>query len=289
MRTQKLFALLATAIILAGVVVGCKPKPPANQDLLDQVMAAGKLRVASDANYAPQSFLSDDGTWTGFDVAVAEEVARRMGVELEIMHVDWDILTAGSWNGRWDLHIGSMTATEERAAVLWFTDPYYYTPAGFAVHVDNTSFTSPEDLGGTIIGVGTETTYERWLEKNLVIYIPGYEFEFGDWEAGEIRAYTSDPDAIQDLAIGDGVRLDAVMSAIPTIQSAIDEGQPVKLLGEPAFYEPLCFDLDKSRGESQKMLDKLNEIIAAMHADGTLRDLSMEFYGEDLTIDRSKE
>jgi polar amino acid transport system substrate-binding protein len=288
MKTQKIIALLLTAVILAGVVVGCKPKP-ADQDLLDQVMAAGKLRVSSDANYAPQSFLNDDGSWTGYDIEVAREVARRMGVELEIMHVDWDILTAGSWNARWDLSIGSMTATEERAAVLQFTNPYRYDPAGFAVHADNTTFTTSDDLGGATIGVGTETTYERWLEKNLVIYIPGYDIEFGDWTAGEIRAYSTDSEAVQDLAIGDGVRLDAVMSAIPTLQSAIDEGQPIKLLGEPAFYEPLCFSLDKSRGESQKMLDKLNEIIAAMHADGTLRDLSVQFYGEDLTIDRSGE
>ncbi|NOZ73027.1 MAG: hypothetical protein GXP38_14130, partial [Chloroflexi bacterium] len=51
----------------------------------------------------------------------------------------------------------------------------------------------------------------------------------------------------------------------------------------PAFYEPLAFALDKSRGPSDKLLAKLNEIITVMHEDGTLTDLSMEWYGLDYT------
>jgi polar amino acid transport system substrate-binding protein len=98
-----------------------------------------------------------------------------------------------------------------------------------------------------------------------------------------VRPYSTDSEAIQDLALGDGVRLDAAMSAVPTLQEAIDTGQPLKLLGEPAFYEPLSFALDKSRGPSDKMLAKLNEIVAEMHADGTLTELSMQYYGEDIT------
>jgi polar amino acid transport system substrate-binding protein len=246
-------------------------------------MEAGVLKVSSDANYAPQSFLDDDGNWTGFDIDVAREVAKRLGVELEMMHIDWDMITGGNWSARWDVSIGSMTVTEERTEILWFVTPYYYTPCGFAVHADNTSFTSVDDLAGTTIGVGTETTYERWLNKDLKIAVEGYDLVFADWEAGEVRPYSTDSEAIQDLALGDGVRLDAAMSAIPTLQEAIDTGQPLKLLGEPTFYEPLSFALDKSRGPSDKMLAKLNEIVAEMHADGTLTELSMQYYGEDIT------
>jgi polar amino acid transport system substrate-binding protein len=283
MRTSRIIALLLVTVILLSFGVGCQPKEEGPKDLLDQVMEAGVLKVSSDANYAPQSYLDDDGNWTGFDVDVAREVAKRMDVELELMAIDWDIITGGSWNARWDVSIGSMTVTEERTEILWFTTPYYFTPAGFAVHADNTSFASVDDLAGTTIGVGTETTYERWLNKDLTIAIEGYDVVFADWEAGEIRPYSTDSEAIQDLALGDGVRLDTVMSAVPTLQEAIDVGQPLKLLGEPAFYEPLSFALDKGRGPSDKMLAKLNEIVADMHADGTLTNLSMQYYGEDIT------
>lgn len=283
MRTSKVVGLLLTAVVLLGLVAGCQPKEEEPKDLLDQVMETGVLKVSSDANYAPQSFLDENGVWTGFDVEVAREVAKRLGVELELMSIDWDIITGGKWNARWDVSIGSMTVTEERSEILWFTTPYYFTPAGFAVHADNTSFTSVEDLAGATIGVGTETTYERWLDKDLTIAIEGYDVVFADWDAGEVRPYSTDAEAIQDLALGDGVRLDAVMSAVPTLQEAIDTGQPLKLLGKPAFNEPLSFALDKAREPSDKMLDKLNEIVAEMHEDGTLTRLSMQFYGEDIT------
>ena len=272
----------ATAVVPPGTEAG--PTATTAVDLLDQVLAAGKLRVSSDANYAPQSFLDENSNWSGFDVEVAREVAKRLGVELELMATDWDIVTGGSWDARWDVSIGSMVATEERGKVLWFANPYYYTPAGFAVHASNTRYAEVEDLAGAIIGVGAGTTYERWLNKDLTIAIPGYDVVFADWKAGEVRPYSTDVEASHDLALGDGVRLNAVMGPVPTLQEIIKIGQPLKLLGDPTFYEPLCFALDKARGPSDKMLAELNGIIAAMHEDGTLTGLSMQFYGEDLTF-----
>ncbi len=257
-------------------------QPPATgEDLLDQVMAAGKLLVSTDPNYAPQSFLNESGELDGFDVDVAKEVASRLGVDIEFVTPDWDLITAGNWGGRWDLSIGSMTPTEDRAQVLWFTDPYYYTPASFAVHRDNADIAGPEDLSGKMVGLGTATTYEAYLNDQLNIM--GGTVAFDPPSGVEVKPYTTDAEAIQDLALGDGVRLDAVMSAQPTIQQAIDSGVPLKYVGTPAFYEPLAFALDKSRGASEVMLAELNEIIAGMHEDGTLSDLSTEWYGIDLT------
>jgi peptide/nickel transport system substrate-binding protein len=254
---------------------------PVAGDLLDQVTAAGKLLVSTDPNYAPQSFLNDKGDLDGFDIDVAKEVAKRLGVEVEFVTPDWDMITGGSWGSRWDLSIGSMTITEDRAQILWFTDPYYYTPASFAVHKDNTTVTTPDDLAGKTVGLGTATTYEAYLGGTLkmtggqVMYDPPADIK--------VKPYTTDAEAIQDLALGDGTRLDAVMSAQPTIQAAIASGVPLKYVGTPAFYEPLAFALDKSRGPSDKMLAKLNEIVKAMHDDGTLTELSLKFYGVDLT------
>jgi polar amino acid transport system substrate-binding protein len=74
-----------------------------------------------------------------------------------------------------------------------------------------------------------------------------------------------------------------VLTALPTGLDAINKGKPFKLLGDPVYYEPLAFAIDKDR-PSPKFLAKLNEIVAAMHADGTLTKLSMKWYGADLTI-----
>jgi polar amino acid transport system substrate-binding protein len=266
-------------VLVGSLVVACGQ--PKQQDLLDQVRAAGKIRVSTDPNYAPQSFLNDKGELDGFDVDVAKEVAKRLGVQVEFVTPDWDTITAGNWGGRWDLSIGSMTITEDRMAVLWFTEPYYYTPAAFAVHKDNTSIPDVSALSGKRVGVGTATTYEMYLQGTLKIV--GEKPVYDPPSGVKIVPYSTDAEAIQDLALGDGVRLDAVMSALPTLQEAINRGVPIKIIGKPAYYEPLAFALDKSRGPSDKMIAKLNEIIRAMHEDGTLTRLSLKWYGVDIT------
>lgn len=265
-----------------GVEATAAPTAPAAaEDLIDQVKAAGKLVVSTDPNYKPQSFLNDAGELDGFDVEVAKKVAERLGVAVEFVTPDWDTITPGNWGGRWDLSIGSMTPTEQRAEVLWFSDAYYFTPASFAVHKDNTSITKVEDLAGKNVGLGSATTYEDYLNGRLSMM--GGEIMYDPPSGLTIKAYTTDAEAIQDLALGDGVRLDAVMTAQPTLQSAIDSGTPLKYLGTPAYYEPLVFALDKARGPSDKMVAELNTILAAMHEDGTLTELSLKWYGIDLT------
>jgi len=252
--------------------------------VLDEIMAAGVIKVSTDANYAPQSFLNDKGELEGFDISVAKEVAKRLGVKVKFVTPDWDLITAGNWGKRWDLSIGSMTPTVERMNALHFTMPYYSTPAQFAVHKDNTTIKSLKDLAGKHIGVGTETTYDRYLNKDLELV--GVKIEYQDWSAGKITTYPTDANAIEDLALGDGVRIDALISAKPTIFEAIKAGCgggcPLKMLGDPAFYEILSFALDKSRPNSESLLKKLNEILTSMHKDGTLVDLSMQFYGQSL-------
>ncbi|MGD8488984.1 MAG: transporter substrate-binding domain-containing protein, partial [Anaerolineae bacterium] len=310
MSKRSVFSLLLVLAIFASLLAACGPTPeptaaPAQpteapseateapeeepttapetgeKDLLDLVMEAGKLVVSTDPNYAPQSFLNDDGELDGFDVNTAQEVAERLGVEIEFVTPDWDLITAGNWGGRWDVSIGSMTPTEQRSEVLWFSDAYYYTPASFAVHKDNTTITSVDDLSGKKLGLGTATTYEAYLNGELAMM--GGEIVYDPPPDIEITPYSTDQEAIADLALGDGVRLDAVMSAQPTIVGAIQQGIPLKELGTPAFYEPLAFALDKSRGPSDQMVAKLNEILAEMHSDGTLTELSEEWYGLDLT------
>jgi len=252
--------------------------------VLDEIMAAGVIKVSTDANYAPQSFLNDKGELEGFDISVAKEVAKRLGVKVKFVTPDWDLITAGKWGKRWDLSIGSMTPTVERMNALHFTMPYYSTPAQFAVHKDNTTIKSLKDLAGKHIGVGTETTYDRYLNKDLELV--GVKIEYQDWSAGKITTYPTDANAIEDLALGDGVRIDALITAKPTIFEAIKAGCgggcPLKMLGDPAFYEILSFALDKSRPNSESLLKKLNEILTSMHKDGTLVDLSMQFYGQNL-------
>jgi polar amino acid transport system substrate-binding protein len=249
-------------------------------DLLAQVCDKGTLTVSTDPAYPPQSSLNDQtGEYEGFDIDVATEIASRLGVDVAWEAPSWDVITAGSWNGRWDTTVGSMTPTNDRQEVLYFTQPYNYTPAVVVVSADNDDVTDlTTDLDGKKIGVCSGCTYDQFLQKNLEI--EGYTFDFIIDDA-QISGYDTDTTALQDLANG---RLDAVITSVTTAQGYIDAGNPVKIVGDPVFYEPLAVGFDKSSDPSSESLyEAVDKIVGDMHADGTLTELSEKWYGQDLT------
>lgn len=278
---KKMFGLLTITLCVSLLLA---QNSMAGKSVLEEIMDAKTIVVSTDANYAPQSFLNDKGELEGFDVSVAKEVAKRLGVEVKFITPDWDLITAGKWGKRWDLSIGSMTPTKERKNALLFTLPYYSSPAQFAIHKDNKAIKSLSDLAGKTIGIAGETTNERYLQKDLVI--EDVKVVYQDWEAGKLKTYPTDANHIEDLSLGDGLRLDAIFTSKQTLAEAIrsgcGKGCPIKMLGEPPYYEPLSFALDKSRPDSDSLVEKLNEIIKSMNDDGTLVKLSEKFYQTDL-------
>lgn len=263
MATASVAIMLSASIAQAG-------------EALDRVMSSKVLKVATDANWAPQSFLNDDNKMDGFDVDVAKEVAKRLGAKAEFVTPSWDIITAGNWNGRWDLSVGSMTPTKSRAKVLAFPGVYYYTPASIAVHKDS-PFKQISDLNGKKVGAGTATTFELYLQHDLQIDaagVPAFEYQL----KAENKSYKDSTAAMDDLRLGDGVRLNAMVGSLPAILTAIKAKYPLRVLGEPVFYEPLALAIDRGDKEFN---DKLVEILAAMKSDGTLSKLSLKWYKID--------
>jgi polar amino acid transport system substrate-binding protein len=249
-------------------------------EVLDRVMSKGVLVMSTDPEYPPQSSLDENNEFVGFDIDVGRQIADRLGVGIEFVTPSWDVITAGTWAGRWDVSVGSMTPTAARREVLDFPAIYYYTPAALAVHADNTAITEPAAASGKTIGVGVATTYENYLRKDLVIDAEGappFEYEIED---ANIQTYDTDLLALDDLRLGDGVRLDAAVTALPTIMDAIKQGYPLKVVGDPLFLEPLSVAIDKGDPE---FAAKLAEIVESMREDGTLSELSMKWYGADLT------
>jgi polar amino acid transport system substrate-binding protein len=316
MRTRVLQVIALLALLLTMAACTAPVAAPAGEaaateggsestvasDLLAEVQARGKLIVSSDPAYPPQSELvanvdppaetkctGDEkpaNQFTGFDVDVAAEIAKRLGVEVCFVTPDWTLITAGGWAGRWDLSIGSMTITPERMENLYFTQPYYTTPAAFFVHQDNTTFAQPADLSGKKIGVCTGCTYEAFLDGSLSI--PGETIEFVVSDA-EVVGYDTDVPALEDLALGDGVRLDAVLTALPTGAGYIADGGPLRQLGEPVYFEYLAGAIDKSSpSDSAAFRDAVSKAIQEAHADGTLKTLSEKYYGTDLASAAAK-
>jgi polar amino acid transport system substrate-binding protein len=170
--------------------------------------------------------------------------------------------------------------------VLYFSQPYYATPTVILVHKENSTFNRPEDLSGKRIGVCAGCTFEEYLQGTL--QIPGEKIEYRIRNP-QIVAYENEDPAIEALSLGDGVKLDAVITILPKALAAIDAGKPVRMLDEPLLFAYASVTLDRSSSrDSIRLLNEITKIIQEMHRDGTLKKISIEYQGLDLTQEASQ-
>jgi len=281
-------------------LTACAPAtaiPTPQNDKLAEILARGTLVIATDADYAPQSRLLENSTpdpntkcsptqytanqMTGFDVDVAVAIAQHLGVEPCFVTPPWSQLVAGNWGDNWDIHVGSVAITFDRMKVLYFSQPYYATPSVILVHKDNVTYKKAEDLSGKRIGVCVGCTFEAYL--NGTLQMPGEKIEFRIRNA-QIVGYENEEPAINDLSVGDGVKLDAVMTILPLAKHAIEDGKPVKILGEPLLFAYASVTLDRSsRRDPMRLLGKITDLIRELHANSTLKKWSIKYQGLDLT------
>jgi polar amino acid transport system substrate-binding protein len=250
-------------------------------DLLAKIKAAGKLVVSTDAAYPPQSELKD-GKWDGFDIDTATEIAKRLGVSVEFTAQDWSVITAGSWAGRWDVSVGSMTITGDRVKIFDFSTPYYYTPAQIAAS-EKSGITDLAGLAGKTICVGESTTYYTWLTGATLDLGPGTIVTTKPPAGVKTVTRPTDRDCANEWQAG-RFDFDGWMTSSTTVKAAQDAGIKMVLVGDPQFFEPLAVAVDKSGPAHAEFMQALDAAIFGMHADHTLNDLSTKWFGLDLTL-----
>ncbi len=190
MSTRGRLSLLASVAVLAAACSsgGATPSPSAAEPsmaesmapsaapseamatpipggLLEKVLKAGNIVMSTDPQYPPQSSHQADGTYEGFDIDVGKEIAKRLGVDIAFQTPDWDALTAGSWGGRWDFSVGSMTSpAAPEGARLHHPVLLHARPAGGRTDIRHHD---PDGLAGKAICVGEATTYLDWINGEL--------------------------------------------------------------------------------------------------------------------------
>ena len=253
--------------------------------LLGKVVAAGKIRISTDPNYKPFSFLNPDGTYDGFDNATAVEAIKRLStmvgkdIAIDWQTPSWDAITAGGWGGRFDISIGSMSVTVGRAKVVDFVDPYYYDSGAVAVPKDSTVTSLDQLNGGKTFCVGSATTYQQWLDGTLDIVDPNKLTPPTD---PKITPLETDNLCVQ--AVASGRKFDAIVA---NANGLADQAKiaPIRVLeGPPIFTVSVAFALDKAGPDDKSMIEALNKVVAEMHSDGTLTQLSQKYLGKDVTL-----
>jgi polar amino acid transport system substrate-binding protein len=249
---------------------------------LKRVCDAGKIVAFTDPAYPPQSSLNEaTGEYEGFDIDVTNEIAARLGVDVEFTTPAFDAVVAGDWAGRWDMAVGSVTVTEDRKQILDFTVPYYFTPAQMATFTDS-SIQTIDDFAGKTACVGEATTYLDWIEGTLTL--PAEAGDVADPPAGlKSTTLPTDIDCADAWASG-RTDFEGWISSITTVEGAIADDYAIRKVGDPIFFEPLAVCFDKAVEDGASLVDAVNQIIEDMHADGTLTAMSKKWYnGTDLT------
>ena len=298
-----LLALLAGAAIVAAACGSATPSSSAarfpegsycakalalgediTKTLLWKVCDSGKIVISTDPAYPPYSSLDASGEYVGFDSDTAREVAKRLGVTIEWATPDWAAITAGNWGGRWDVSIGSMTQTAERATVVDFVEPYFYE-AGYVVVPTSSTATSLADLAGKTGCAGESTTHSQWIEGKLTsndyleVYNPAPT-------GAKLKTYKTDHMCIEAYLSGRTSDWDFMAQSKEFLEAAVKESNgKLKFLSDQAnFSSKVSFALDIAGLDDRSMLAALNDIVAAMHEDGTLSELSIK----NLGVDKSK-
>jgi polar amino acid transport system substrate-binding protein len=246
---------------------------------LDRV---NRTKILSDVvidYYPPFGFINDRNELDGFDIDVARAMAERLGLKLKLSTPGWETIVAGRWRGRWDLCICSMSATAQRAKVLNFPVQYYSSPAVLVVHKDEHRINSIEDISGKHVGVGLGSSYENYLNKTLVIPgAPALNYPFHD-----VTVIPGDETVtFRNLALGPGVRLDAVVADRATARANIAATHALKIVGGELFREPNMVATDKGDPDWDALVART---IRAMTADGTLARISERWFSTDITRD----
>jgi polar amino acid transport system substrate-binding protein len=264
---------------LATVALACAFSARAGTTL-DRV---DRTRTLSDVvidYYPPFGFINDRNELDGFDIDVAKAMAQRLGLKLKLSTPGWETIVAGGWRGRWDLCICSMSPTAERAKVLDFPVQYYSSPAVLVVHKDEHHINTIEDISGKRVGVGLGSSYENYLNKTLVIPgKPPLNYPFHD-----VKSIPGDETiTFRNLALGPGVRLDAVIADLATAQANISATHALKIVGPYLYQEPNTVATDKGDLEWDALVART---IQAMKDDGTLTKISQHWFGgTDITRD----
>ena len=300
-RRLGLAIAIVLAIVAAGPAAGGAANRPArpfqragdpSTDKLAQILARGTLILSTDPAYPPQSYLVKGAKrlattkcaanqmtanqMAGYDADTGKLVAQRLGVEPCFVTPTWSEIISGHWNDRWDIAYGSGAINSDRASRLYFTQPYYAAPQLFFV-AKGSKFQKPSDLDGKHVGVCAGCTHELYLKRTLTI--PGVKVVF-KVKRVSIAIFDVENPGLKAVSLG---KIDAFLCAAPEGNGAIHNGLKLRALKDPAFFMyPTGFVDRYSAFDVKAFVARVNQVVAGLHADGSLRKLSQkDFFGVD--------
>ena len=234
-------------------------------DQLANIQSSGKLVVALEGAWQPWSYHDESDTLVGYDVEVSRAIAEKLGVEPEYVESDWDSLFAGLDAGRFDLVCNGVEVTDERALTYDFTTPYGYIHTALAVRKDNDEIASFEDLKGKTTANSLASTY----------------MELAESYGATVQGIDTLEETIQLLTAG---RIDATLNADVSFYDYLNvhPDADFKIVAQTEEASHVAIPLRKGDA-SATLLEAINNAIDELRTDGTLKELSEKYFGQDIS------
>ena len=254
---MRFLAKLLSAVIPLSIMVSA----PAQARDWSVIEKSGTIIAATEGAFAPFNYY--EGTkLTGYEVDVAEALANKLGMKLEWHAVPFDSQLAAVRQDRFDFAIASHGYTKERAKAVDFANPHYCTGGTIAAPKDGPL--TVEALKGKTVGVQLATSYFDAAKK-----IAGVK---------EVKTYKADPEAFSALK---AKKIDAWISDKFTIMETLNKNTDSGVVsGEQVFVEKVSLIMRKNNKE---FMDKVNQALADLTADGTLAKISDKYFKTDIT------
>lgn len=218
---------------------------------------AGKLTMSTNAAFPPYEMTDDNGNYVGIDIEVAQAIADKLGLELQVDDMDFDAALLAAQSGKSDMVMAGVTVTEERQTVMDFSNTYA-TGIQVVIVPEDSDIASIDDMTGKMIGVQRGTTGDLYCSASV---------EDGGFGEENVTPYDNGLTAVQALMNG---QVDCVVIDNAPAQEFVAANPGLKILDTEYANEEYAIGVAK--GNTQ-LLDAINGALEELQADGTVQSI----------------
>lgn len=262
---------IVCAVVMAATlfsVVGCKKAKKSDGNAVSALKERGVFVLGLDDSFPPLGYRDDDNNIVGYDIDLAKEVAKRLGVSFKAQPIDWDAKEMELETGKIDCIWNGFSITEERKQALSFSEAYLNNEMVLIVREDS-GINSLADMKGKILGVQSGSSAQEAVEDT-----PDFASSLG-----KLIMFKDNVTALNDLDIGglDGVVMDSVVGNYSIKQN----NKAFKVVNQALANEEYGIGFRKSEPE---LRDEVWKILKEMTADGTVAAISNKWFGKDISV-----
>ncbi|WP_312653392.1 amino acid ABC transporter substrate-binding protein [Proteiniclasticum sp.] len=260
---KKIITLLMGLMLLAG----CSANTKTEEDSFEAIAEKGEIVVGLDDTFVPMGFRNQDGELVGFDVDLAKEIFKRIGITPKFQPIDWSLKESELNSGNIDLIFNGYTITEARKEKVNFSDPYMDNTQ-IIITMASSDINTKSDLKDKVVAVQKESSaYDAVSAEEDVV---------NNLKNGELITFDSNLDLFLDLESGrsDAIVLDEVLARYVLLSKNMDE---YRILDENFGEEEYGIGFRKA---DVTLLNKVNETLAEIKADGAFEEIKRVYIND---------